>query len=73
KGGGPKQRRIMELNPKHEILEKMERRFEQSQDDPLLDDYAQLLFGYGLLSEGAELPEPVKFNRAVADLMARGL
>jgi molecular chaperone HtpG len=72
KGGGPKQRRIMELNPSHEILAKMSARFEKDQSDPILDDYANLLFGYGLIAEGAELPDPVRFNRAVADLMMRG-
>jgi molecular chaperone HtpG len=71
KGGGPKQRRIMELNPKHEILARMSERFEKDQEDPLLEDYAQLLFGYGLIAEGGELPDPVRFNRAVADLMTR--
>jgi molecular chaperone HtpG len=72
KGGGPKQRRILELNPKHDILARMTERFEKDPNDPLLDDYAQLLFGYGLIAEGGELPDPVRFNRAVADLMMRG-
>ena len=73
KGGGPKQRRILELNPKHELLDKLKARFEQSADDPVLDQYAQLLFGYGVLAEGSEMPEPAKFNKAVAELMTRGL
>ena len=73
KGGGPKQRRILELNPRHELLDKLRARFEQSQDDPVLDQYAQLLFGYGVLAEGSEMPEPAKFNKAVAELMTRGL
>jgi molecular chaperone HtpG len=73
KGGGPKQRRILELNPKHELLEKLKARFDESADDPVLDQYAQLLFGYGVLSEGSEMPEPAKFNKAVAELMTRGL
>jgi molecular chaperone HtpG len=72
KGGGPKQRRILELNPKHDILARMTERFAKDPNDPLLDDYAQLLFGYGLIAEGGELPDPVRFNRAVADLMMRG-
>jgi molecular chaperone HtpG len=72
KGGGPKQRRILELNPKHDILAKMSERFEKDADDPVLEDYAQLLFGYGLIAEGGELPDPVRFNKAVADLMVRG-
>jgi len=71
KGGGPKQRRIMELNPNHDILAKMRERFDKDQSDPVLEDYAQLLFGYGLIAEGGELPDPVRFNRAVADLMTR--
>ncbi|HSF38191.1 MAG TPA: molecular chaperone HtpG [Thermoanaerobaculia bacterium] len=71
KGGGPKQRRIMELNPNHDILAKMRDRFDKDQNDPVLEDYAQLLFGYGLIAEGGELPDPVRFNRAVADLMTR--
>ncbi len=72
KTGGPKQRRILELNPKHEILAKIGERFDKDQEDPVLDDYAQLLFGYGLIAEGGELPDPVRFNKAVADLMVRG-
>ena len=71
KGGGPKQRRILELNPKHDILGRMTERFAKDPNDPLLADYAYLLFGYGLIAEGGELPDPVRFNRAVADLMMR--
>ncbi|HEX4954556.1 MAG TPA: molecular chaperone HtpG [Thermoanaerobaculia bacterium] len=71
KGGGPAQRRIMELNPDHPILSRLQERFEQNQEDPVIADYAELLLGYGLLAEGAELPDPARFNRLVADLMAR--
>jgi molecular chaperone HtpG len=71
KGGGPKQRRIMELNPNHDIVAKLKSRFDQDAADPVLDDYAELLFGQGLLVEGSELPDPVRFNRALADLMTR--
>jgi molecular chaperone HtpG len=73
KGGGPKQRRIMELNPKHPLLERLHERYQKDDKDPLIDDAAELLFGYGLLAEGAEIPNVVKFNRAMADLMTRGI
>jgi molecular chaperone HtpG len=73
KGGGPKQRRILEINPKHDILGKLKARFDQDQADPVLDQYAQLLFGYGVLAEGSEMPEPAKFNKAVAELMTASL
>ena len=71
KGGGPKQRRIMELNPGHEMVAKLKAKFDENPSDPILDDYAELLFGQGLLVEGSEIPDPVRFNRALADLMTR--
>lgn len=73
KGGGPKQRRIMELNPKHEIFLKMKQRFEANQDDPLVGSCADLLLGYGFLAEGSELPDPVEYNRVVAELVRQTL
>jgi molecular chaperone HtpG len=73
KGAGAKQRRIMELNPKHEIFTKMQERFRKDKDDPLLVDSAELLLAYAMLAEGSELPAPVRFNRLLADMMTRTL
>ena len=73
KGGGPKQRRIMELNSKHDIFTKLQARFRQNPEDPSLSDYSELLLGYALLAEGSELPDPVVFNRVLAKLMAQSL
>lgn len=67
------QKRILELNPDHDITTKLQDRFAQNQDDPALAEYAYLLLGYALLAEGSELPDPARFNRAIADLMVRGL
>jgi len=72
-GGTSKQRRIMELNPQHEIFLKMQERFGKDKDDPTLANYAELLLGYAFLAEGSELPDPVKFNRLIAGLMAQTL
>jgi molecular chaperone HtpG len=73
KGGGPKQRRILEINSKHPIFELMQRRFSRDPQDPELAESAQLLFGQALLTEGSELPDPVKFSQKVADLMVARL
>ena len=70
--GGP-QKRIMELNPKHEILAKLQEAFDKDQKAPVLDDYAQLLLGYAFLAEGSDLPDPGRFNKLVGDLMVNGL
>ncbi|HAK54784.1 MAG TPA: molecular chaperone HtpG [Acidobacteria bacterium] len=67
------QKRILEVNPKHPIAAKLQERFEANQDDSVLVDYAQLLLGYALLAEGSELPDPARFNRAIGDLMVKGL
>ncbi len=73
KGGGPKQRRILELNPGHTIVEKLHERFDADKEDPLLGDYAELLMGYALLAEGTELEDPVRFNQLLADVMVARL
>ena len=71
--GRPKQRRIMELNPQHEIFNRMSTRFQQNKDEVELGKYADLLLNYALLAEGSELPDPVRFNQLVAELMIRSL
>ncbi len=73
KGGAPKQKRIMELNPDHVIVTKLKERFEKDPTDTLLSDYAELLLGYGLLAEGSPIPDPVRYNQVLADLMTRTL
>ncbi len=69
----PKQKRIMELNPKHDIFNKMQERYEKDKEDPLLGDYSELLLGYALLAEGSELPNPSRFNQLVVSLMTKNL
>ncbi len=73
KGDALKQKRIMELNPDHAIVTKLKERFEKDSADPLLSDYAELLLGYGLLAEGSPIPDPVRYNQVLADLMTRTL
>ena len=73
KGGGPKQRRILEINPDHKIFIKMQERFKQNSEGRTLKAYAEILLGYALLAEGSELPDPVGFNRRVVGLMLQTL
>lgn len=73
KGGGPKQRRILELNPRHEVFKKMLERFRKDKDASTLDGYGELLLGLAFLAEGSDLPDPVKFNSRAAELIAKSL
>ncbi|RMH18315.1 MAG: molecular chaperone HtpG [Acidobacteria bacterium] len=72
-GGGPKQRRILELNPEHDVFRRLEERFAADPEDPLLGDYAELLMGYALLAEGSEPVDRVRFNRLLAGVLTERL
>jgi molecular chaperone HtpG len=69
----PRQRRILELNPDHEIVKRLEEMPESDAASEKLGEYAELLYGYAVLAEGSELPDPAAFARRIADLMSRGL
>ena len=69
----PRQRRILELNPDHEIVKRLERMVESDAASEKAVEYAELLYGYAVLAEGSELPDPAAFARRIAELMSRGL
>lgn len=69
----PRQKRILELNPKHELVFKLHQRLLADSSDAKLEDAAHLLLGYGLLSEGSDLHDPARFNKLVAELMVGSL
>jgi molecular chaperone HtpG len=67
----PRQRRILELNPSHQIVQRLQARYQASSDDPQIAEYAELLYGYAALAEGLDLPDAARFNKLLANLMAR--
>jgi len=69
--GGPKQKRILELNPRHALISRMHERFASAADDPLVANAAEVLFGLALLQEGSPLADPVRFNRAATEVLGR--
>ncbi|MBD3557349.1 molecular chaperone HtpG [Planktothrix sp. FACHB-1355] len=70
KGGGSKQKRILELNPGNEFIDRFRQRFEANRQDPLLGDFAELLLGYAFLAEGSEIPDTVSFNTAMNSVLS---
>lgn len=73
KGAGPRQRRVLELNPGHSLVSRLRERHQENQEDPILKNAAGLLFGLALLAEGSELPDPVQFNQAASEVLARAV
>jgi molecular chaperone HtpG len=69
----PQVKRILELNPTHPLLNKMQELFSKDKNDSKLQDFTQLLYGQALLAEGGQLPDPATFNRKVAELMVNAI
>jgi molecular chaperone HtpG len=65
----PKTKRILEINPKHPLIEKLRAIHEQSADDPRLADYAALLHGQATLAEGGQIADPSAFGERLARFM----
>ena len=73
KGGGPKQRRIMELNAGHPIVSQLYERYKANNDDATVADSMELLFELALVAEGSEIADPVRLNRLTLELLQKSL
>ncbi|MGZ4828914.1 MAG: molecular chaperone HtpG [Candidatus Angelobacter sp.] len=73
KGGGPKQRRIMELNPGHPIVARLYDRFNANGEDPAVGDSIELLFELALVAEGSEIADPVRLKNLTLELLQKAL
>ena len=72
-GDVPPQRRILELNPSHDVVIALKARSDVNEDSESVPEYAELLYGYALLAEGADISDPAKLAARFAELMRRGL
>lgn len=69
-GGGPRQRRILEINPRHPIALRLQALLAAGQGDtPLFGQCARLLHGYALLAEGSPLTDHAAFIRALTEVV----
>ena len=72
-GQPPETKRILELNTKHPVIEKINAVFEKDRNDPVLEDYSRLLLDMAVISEGGKIEDPSRFNRMVGNLMNEAL
>jgi len=61
--------RILELNPRHPLIERMLAMQTEGGQSERLADFADLLHGQVLLAEGSTLADPARFSKLVGDLM----
>ncbi len=64
-----KANRILEINPKHQLFEALERLF--NDNDEHFQDYAELLYSQALLIEGLPLKDPVSFSNKMTNLLVK--
>jgi molecular chaperone HtpG len=63
-GQGLGAKRILEINPKHPVIEKM---LSLQVDQQKL--WTEVLYSQALLNEGSNIPDPKRFSKQLADLM----
>jgi molecular chaperone HtpG len=66
-------KRILELNPGHELIPKLQAMFRENAADPRLKLYAELLLGQAHLADSGQLPDPAAFGKLLADVMLRAV
>ncbi|NLV43467.1 MAG: molecular chaperone HtpG [Candidatus Hydrogenedentes bacterium] len=69
----PAVKRILELNPGHPLLEKLNAFCAASASQEDLKPYAELLYGQALLAEGGQASDPAALSRHIADIMLKAL
>ncbi len=69
----PENKRVLELNVNHPLVEKMQQVLESNPDDPALKDYSDLLLDLAVVAEGGKIQNPSRFIKMVGDLTARAI
>ena len=65
----PSQKRVLEINPAHQLFEAMNKLIEKGGQDDVLKEYTNLLYNQALLLEGSKLKDPAAFAKSIAKLM----
>ncbi len=68
--GLPKQKRILELNPKHELIQSLSKLLESNAESEDLKAWVEVLYDQALLIEGSPIEEPAKFAKRLTALLS---
>ena len=66
-------RRILELNPKHSLVQRLASAVGEDSSSAEAEDVAFLLLDQARILEGETLPDPLAFSRRLAAVMEKGL
>ncbi len=66
----PAQKRILELNPDHPVIENLRQLVEKGGANPKIDEWIEVLFDQAKIAEGSPIEDPARFNRRISELLA---
>ena len=66
----PENKRVLELNMAHPVMEKIHAMFEKDKNDAQLNNYIHLLLDLAVIGEGGKVDDPSRFSKLVGNLMA---
>lgn len=66
-----KAKRILEINPKHDLFARLQKIHEAGKEDIQFKDYCNLLYAQALLIEGIMPDDPAEIANQIAQLMAK--
>ena len=69
----PENKRILELNLDHPVMEKIKSLYETNPDDETIKDYSRLLYDLAVVGEGGKVDNPAGFSKRIGDLLSRAL
>ena len=65
----PHTKRILEVNPKHGLIQSLKSLAEQESDSSTVSEWIELLYDQALIAEGSPLEDPALFAKRVTNLM----
>ncbi|MDY6062758.1 MAG: molecular chaperone HtpG [Erysipelotrichaceae bacterium] len=68
--GDVKAKRILEINPDHELFKTLTKAFNDNYD---LDDYAHVLYDQALLIAGLSIDDPIKFSKRISKILIKSI
>ena len=69
----PENKRVLEVNMNHPVIEKIKSIYEADQKNPDLENYSRLLYDMAVIGEGGKVDDPTRLSKTVGELMAAAL
>ena len=65
----PEQKRILEINPDHPVIENLRKMLEGAKAVEKVDEWITLLYDQAKIAEGSAIDDPASFNRRITALL----